>query len=337
MTTLQDVAKAAGVSSSTVSRVLKGNAKISMATTKKVLDAARRLEYRPIILADKFTEAPTKVLGVVMAMQIQDAFYFPILERIFNTADQLGYGVLSYRLDTRYGTQSNSDILKAMEGRVDAIIFVGVFSFNKDDLKPFIQQKCPMVSLFGVIDAPGIINCTTDNVQAAYDATQYLIRLGHTRIAHMLIHKTFEHALERLEGYKAALEEHGIAYNPDLVAIGDFSYEGAYKAALQLIESQSFTAVFCFNDVMADAFIRAARDRGLKVPEDVSVMGFDDIVYENPIFYPAPLMTTMRQPRREMADFAIKAIMDSKRGLETFENTVFRPMLIERNTTKPIS
>jgi DNA-binding LacI/PurR family transcriptional regulator len=335
MATLADVSKEAKVSTSTVSRVMNGSKKISKETTRRVMDAARKVDYKPNIELEK-EKVTTNTIGVIVSSYLSDPFYFPIFESVFETIEQLGYKMLFCRLNNIYDSQPNLDLLEEIEDKVDGIIFVGNFWFSDSQLKTFTHIKCPIVSLFGYIDAPMVSHVITNNFQAAYDATAYLIKIGHRRIAHIMANRSFSHSIERLDGYMAALSDNHIEVDQKLITVSQFSFHEAYQASISFIDNNinDFTAVFCFNDIIASAFINACKDRNLRVPEDVSVIGVDDLTYENLLIskdvFP---ITTMRQPRKEMADYAIRMLIQKLCGIEGVDRKVYNPILIERNTT----
>ncbi|MBC8061474.1 MAG: LacI family DNA-binding transcriptional regulator [Clostridiaceae bacterium] len=337
MITMYDVAKDAEVSCSTVSRVMNGSKKISKETTRKVMEAVQRLDYKLNVVIEK-VNVSTHTIGVVACSYLSDPFYFPVFESIFETIEQLGYKMLFCRLDTTYGLQTNFDILEGLENKVDGIVFVGNFRITEKDIKIFIDNKRPIVSLFGYIDVPGVAHIITNNYQAAYNATTYLINNGHKRIAHIMAHRSYIHSIERMKGYVSALKDHNIPVDQDLITVGQFTFEEAYQSSLSFIDNnKNFTAVFCFNDIIAGAFIRACKERNLKVPDDISVIGVDDISYENlMITKDIPLVTTMRQPRKEMADYTVRVLLQKLRGIEGIDRKIYNPILIERNTTMPI-
>ncbi|MBK1809689.1 LacI family DNA-binding transcriptional regulator [Clostridium sp. YIM B02505] len=335
MVTLSDVSKEAGVSSSTVSRVMNGNKKISEETRKKVMEAAKKLNYKPNtnLIENRTT---TNTIGVIASCHISDYFYFPALESIFEKVEHLGYKVLFCRLNTTYGLEPNFDILQDLEDKVDGVVFVGNFRITENELKAFIDNNIPIVSLFGYIDVPGIAHVITNNFQAGYDATSYLINIGHKRIGHIMSNRSFIHSIERMNGYIKALKDNNIVQDESLIAVGNYTFEEAYQASLNFIDSNKFTAVFCFSDIIASAFIRACKERNIKVPEDISVIGIDDITYENNLINKDIIpITTMRQPRKEMADYAIRILLQKLRGIDTFDRKVYDPILIERNSTMP--
>jgi len=276
------------------------------------------------------------VIGIVASSPISNLFYFPIWRSIFEMADMLGYGIEFYRTDGTNGIRSNTDIIRTLEEHADGILYVGNFFFSKEELKILGELKCPIVSVFGNIDIPNVIHVKTNNHKAAYEATNYLIKLGHTKIAHIMAQRSFDQANERKEGYVKALEDNNLPVNENLIAVGDLYYSQAYKCSLDLIDSgNEFSAVFCFNDECAAAFIRAAKDRNWKVPDDISIVGFDDVLCDNDISKDIPLITTMRQPRRDMATYAFNSLLNRIRGIDVPIEKVFNPILIERFSTAP--
>jgi DNA-binding LacI/PurR family transcriptional regulator len=335
LATLYEIAKESGVSHSTVSRVLSGKMKMSAVTTKKIMDAAHKLGYNSSYsIQIPPSQAKTQTIGMVTQTHLSHPFFFNVYDTIYSTLDQMGYSLLLNWMNNTNANQSNVDFIKAFDGKVDGIIFVGQLPVDGTLLEPFIKKKCPMVSLLNKINVPGLVNIDANTFQGAYDATTHLIKLGHKRIAHILGHGTNIHSLQRRDGYIKALEDNQIPVDFDIIKVGNFSYVETYRCSLDLLNDfDDLTAVFCCTDEMATAFIDAAKDKGLKIPADISVVGFDDVKSYNFLADNVPFITTIRQPRQEMAVYAVKVLIDRIHGGEVPIEKIFQLELIIRNST----
>jgi DNA-binding LacI/PurR family transcriptional regulator len=336
MATIKDVAKEAGVSHSTVSRVFSNNSKISSKTVQRVLEAARKVGY----VHKKNIEIPrttfTNTIGLVTPTYFSHAFFFNVYEAIFTEADKMGYSLVLCRMNPFHVDQSNVDFIYVFDGKVDGIIFIGDLPVTEKDLQPLISKKYPMVSLFNKIDSPYVTNLVSDHHRGSYEVTSYLIKLGHTKIAHLMADGFRPHSISKLEGYKKALEDNNIEFDPRLVKIVNYSFDETYECSAELLdEFDDLTAVFCSEDLMAAAFINAAKDKGLKIPHDISVVGFDDLLPDNIIVHDMPLITTVRQARQNMATQAVYALINQIHGREEPYNLTFNLDLIIRNSTAP--
>lgn len=336
MATIKDVAKEAGVSHSTVSRVFSNNSRISPKTAQRVLEAARKVGYVHKKNVEISRTAATNTIGLVTPTYFSHAFFFNVYEAIFIAADKLGYSLVFCRMNPFHADQSNVDFISVFDGRVDGIIFIGDLPVTEKDLQPLISKKYPMVSLFNKIDSPYITNLVSDHVRGAYEVTSYLIKLGHTKIAHLMGDGYRPHSISKLEGYKKALEENNIEFDPGLVKVVNYSYDETYECSAGLLdEFDDLTAFFCSEDLMAAAVINAAKDKGLKVPFDISVVGFDDLMPDNIIVQNMPLITTVRQARQEMATRAVHILINQIHGREEPNDLIFNLDLIIRNSTAP--
>ena len=172
-----------------------------------------------------------------------------------------------------------------------------------------------------------------DNVAGAYDAVRHLADLGHARIGFINGYDEAMVSHERLQGYKAALLDRGLDYDPSLVALGDFTSDGAERALRELMQrAHDITAVFCASDLMATGAMKAASDLRLAVPRDLSIVGFDDIDLAS---VTSPPLTTVSQPRYELGETAGRVLADACTGLEPPSRVLLKATLVVRGTTRP--
>lgn len=306
--TIQDIADRANVSISTVSRVLNKTAPVAKDTRERVLGIIDELGYRPNLSASRLAGGRSRTIGVLTQL-IGSPFYDVILRGIFRGIDSSGYSPLF--ADGRWDAEKDLVALNMfMHHQVDGLIILN--GHTPDDVLIEIAQEIPVIIIGRNI--PEIENqCMPfDDFEAAKNATQYLIEAGHRRIAHITGLMNHEDAAERRDGYIAALEEAGLELSPELIIEGDFTEpSGMMAIEMLLMRGHVFSAVFAANDQMAFGARLALYRRGLRVPEDVSLIGFDDQV---PSAYMVPPLTTIRRPPLEIGETAGKALVDMIQG-----------------------
>lgn len=288
---ISDVAAQAGVSVATVSRALRGLPNVAPSTRDRVLIAARDLDYIADPNASRLAEGRTKTIGMVVPLFTQWFFTQCVAgaEAVLTAA---GYDVLLYNVS---GADGRVRFLESMpfRKRVDGIIVIDL-PLDGEEIARLNEAAVPVVTIGLRIE--GFPSVTIDNVAAAREATEHLIGLGHERIALLsnLIDDPlqFRAPVDRRDGYRQALRRHGLAVDPQLDVPGNFSFEGGAEAMAQaLLTEDPPTAVFAESDEMAIGAIKTARDAGLAVPEDLSIIGFDDHEMARYVG-----LTTMAQP-----------------------------------------
>ena len=333
MATLKDVAKLAGVSVGTASAVINNKSWVREPVRRRVLEAVRKLNYRPSQLGRSLRTRRTSTIGVIVP-DMTNPFFPQVIRSIQATARQEGYVIVLMDSNESYEIgRKLFDVLLRKE--VDGIILVGDI-LPGEELRKHLEEGAPPVvaieSDFGIPDLPVV---QVDAVHGGYLATRHLIDLGHKRVA--LIAGPLEDdrtyaSLGRLEGYKTALYKSGIPYDSALVRQADFSYDGGYRAALDLLrERPEVTAVFASNDLMAIATMQAAKSLGRHVPADLAVVGYDDIPEAS---YTSPPLTTVRLPKEELGRTAAEILLRRMRG-ETQEihlSTIFETELVVRES-----
>jgi len=326
--TLQRVAQAAGVSASTVSRILNGTAVVSQEKKQAVDEAIALLGFVPNPVARGLAGGRTLSVGVV-TQSIDSPFYGVALRGIEVELDRAGYSPLF--VSGRWNASEEArciDILRSR--RVDGIIVLtGRLS---DAALKQTARSLPMVATGRKLRAPNLYSLDFDNFEGARLATEHLIALGHRRIAFIAGNSEHPDAHERLRGYRAGLEAAGIHFDPNLVAPGLFHEESGMLATERLLEGrQRFTALFAANDQMALGACLALQRRSLRVPHDVSVMGFDDLSISR---YSIPPLSSVHHPAYELGQGAASAMLCLLRG----EKPAFRlpePRVVVRESTAP--
>lgn len=329
MVTSLDVAREAGVSQATVSRVLNGSPRVSEATRARVLAVVERLEYTPHSVARSLVTNRTNLVGVVVS-DIVNPFYPQFLQTI--DRELVGRGLkMVLTNDGGHPNDAQSQVL--IEQRVDGIIFTSAL-VHSEAPATLAAQHFPFVLANRYADGVDCDIVVGDNDAGARAAADHLLELGHRRIGVILGQRHASTSRDRLAGFAARCAEEGVELDEALVRTGNYSYPTAYAEALALFEdAHRPTAVFCANDLMALAVLNAARRRRLRVPGDVSVVGFDDIEMASWEIFE---LTTVRQPLAEMArtavDMLAQRIASPRGGTRTL---TFPSLLVQRKTTAP--
>ena len=276
--TIRDVAKRAGVAVSTASLALNGKANVSEATRLKVLRAAEELDYHPHSIARNLANGRTKNLSLINPIPIEalfvGGFFSQLVKGMYKAAAEAGYNLsLHIADDEGEATEQISSIVKAHSADGLLITHPTVDTPYLDELG---ARDFPVVFI-GRPPKEGISYVDNDNVKVSYMAVEHLINLGHERIAFITGSPRFTFCIDRLEGYKLALAEAGIDYDPGLVWESEPTEEGAYQIVLEALEgNQEFTAIFTTSDLQAVGAIRALRERGRRVPEDIAIVCVDN-------------------------------------------------------------
>lgn len=308
MATIQDVVKLSGVSVATVSRVIHNSPNVLPATREKVLAAIRELDYRPNMLAQQFrTQRTGHVL--VLLPRLGDSFYSEILKGIESVADKEGYHI--FVANTNNAPEKERYYFESLiQKQTDGIIDFSA-SLPREYMNEIAQQHPVVVACRYLADAQ-LPNVTIDNMAAAREMTEYMLNLGHRRIAYISGNTGLALYRSRLYGYRQALEERGIAVEDELLRMADPDIQGGYEATLQLLRGAGdFTAIVTSGDTLAVGAIKALQERGLRVPEDVAVCGFDDVELSSLI---SPTLTTVRQPRNLIGRRSMEKMLERISG-----------------------
>ncbi|GAB2461083.1 LacI family DNA-binding transcriptional regulator [Xylanimonas ulmi] len=325
--TITDVARAAGVSVATVSKVVNGRYGVASSTAERVLEVVAQLGYETSLVASSLRRSRTNVIGILLAGF--DPFATEILKGISAEAVGKGYELLAYSGaisdDNAVGWERRS--LSRLGGTlIDGAII----------LTPTVSVPTSSVPVIAVdphtgSGGPSTIDC--DNIEGARAATRHLIELGHTRIAHVRGRTDLESALLREQGYRDALEAAGIAYDPGLVRDGGYRAAWAIDAARELLTLPDRpTAVFAANDLSAFGVMEVAHELGLRIPQDLSIVGFDDIPEAGSA---TPRLTTIAQPLQEMGARAVTMLIALLEGREVEAHVQLPSRLVVRRSTAP--
>lgn len=336
--TIKDIARETNLSPATVSLVLNNKPhRLSEETRKRVFEAAERLNYRPNTLAASLITNSTKTIGIV-AGDITNAYFAELISGAENKCREEGYGVLICTTNNR-GKKDLECINLMIDRGVDGV----VLSFSPSASDKEVQEVIDLNKKFNIQIAAidyqremdGVMHVRLDNWRGGYLAVKHLIHQGHTKIGCITgpIPSEACAANMRLLGYKQALAEAGIECRKEWIVYGDYYIENGYELAGRLAK-QEVTAIFALNDLIAYGVYKWARENSIVIPDQLSVIGYDDIAYSD--FF-SPGLTTVRQPAYEMGYMAASKIIDALSKEKVPEQiTVFQPELILRNSTRNI-
>ena len=327
---IKDIARLAGVSHSTVSRALRNSPLVNSKTTQEIQGIARQLAYQPSAVARGLVTRKTHTIGVVVTT-IADPFVSEVVIGIEMAANDHGYSV--FLADSNADPVREQSVVHSFaERRVDGIV---VTSSRVGALYTplLVQMMVPIVLINNQHPGQFVHSVMIDNVPASREATGHLVGLGHRRIAYVGDQFGFESDTERLEGYREALQEAALPFCSELVVNGDGKPEGGIAAMDKLLAlPDTPTAVFCYNDMTALGVLRSLRTHGLRVPADVSVVGFDDLFLAS---YIQPQLTTVRQPMQRMGRMAMESLLKVMSGQPSGEAVKLPAELIVRESTAP--
>lgn len=338
MASVVDVAKLANVSIATASRVLSDSSHpVSTKMRARVLEAARTLNYSPSALAKAMVTGDTRIVGVIIG-DATDPYFAAIVRGVEDMARKHGYLIIV----------CNSDRIPAIElqylktlndYRVDGMIFAGGGLVDED----YIQEIRQALDVFYARGAVCVslakhlfpsLSVHVDNEQVVKDAVNYLSSLGHTRIAYISGPELLTTAKLRLGGYKAALESHELELNPDFVLSGDYKFEAGLSAAHAIAAMRPKpTAVLASNDIMAIGCVVGLKELGFGIPEDINVMGIDDILAAR---FVDPPLTTVSLPLYELGAIGMESLIKLRNAEVTIDDTVTLPHhIVVRKSTAP--
>ncbi|MEC0984428.1 catabolite control protein A [Bacillus safensis] len=329
--TIYDVAREANVSMATVSRVVNGNPNVKPTTRKKVLEAIDRLGYRPNAVARGLASKKTTTVGVIIP-DISSIFYSELARGIEDIATMYKYNIILSNSDQN--TDKELHLLNTMLGKqVDGIVFMGG-NITDVHVEEFKRSPVPIVLAASVEEQAQTPSVNINYEQAIYDSVQLLVEKGHKRIAFVSGPMSEPiNSVRKLAGYKRALEDAGIAFDDTLVAEGDYSYDSGIEALAHLLEqSDKPTAVIAATDEMALGVIHGAQDRGVSIPEDLEVIGFDNTRLSLMV---RPQLTTVVQPTYDIGAVAMRLLTKLMNKEQVDDQIVELPHRIEeRQSTK---
>ena len=327
MANIVDVALKAKVSIATVSRVVnKSPHKVNPITRERVLEAIKELDFRPNALAKGLLMKKTMTAGIIIP-DISNPYYAEIVRGVQDMADHYGYAVILLNTD-RNPERITKHIYFLREKAVDGIIFSGGIIHGEKILSSLKELEDRVVVIgrhkgdFSAV--------TIDNAGGATKATQHLIDLGHKRIGFIGGPDKSTSSKERFAGYRTALTQNDIAMDKDLIKKGDLTPMSGYAAAKEMLKRDGVSAILTANDQMAFGAIRAAKEYGIRVPQDLSVVGFDNIPFS---FYFDPPLTTVEIPMYQLGAAAMEMLVNLISGKNTEKFRWFETKLLVRDST----
>lgn len=336
MTTIKEIAKLAGVSRSTVSRVINNDPNVSDLTRSKVESIIKQLAYQPNPVARSLISGRTHVLGLVIPMTYSslftDPFFSLLAQGISSTCTANNYTCMLWLIEPDYEKRANENILN--NRLIDGII---VASNMIDDplIEGLIARKVPLVQI-GRNKQQQVSSVDADNVHGAVMAVRHLVNNGRTKLATVTGHMDLFSARDRLAGFKRGLQEKNLPVLEERIAFGDYTEYGAYLQTKMLLSRTEFDGLFVASDIMSFGAIRAIQERGLRIPEDVALVSFDDI--------PAaarhrPALSTIRQPIHQMGAIAAQTLIDQLENDDTAtpRRIILPTELVLRETTPKLA
>lgn len=308
MATIQDVAREAGVSTATVSRILSNSTNVLPETRERVLGVIEKLNYHPNRLARQFRTQETGLI-LVLIPELGNTFYNKILSGIEQATSEKGYHVMI--AETHNDASLEEYFLECLKQKqVDGII---TFSAMLPPARlEALASSFPVVVACRYYEGIELPNVTIDNCKASCDITNYLLNLGHREICCLAGNTDILIYHDRQNGYRKAMAERGIEVLPSMVRESTPSIQGGYDAVMNMVSSgMKFTAITACGDTIAIGAIQALQDLGYRVPQDVAVTGFDDI--ELSVLF-SPKLTTVRQPKKQIGVKSVEKLLDRIAG-----------------------
>jgi LacI family transcriptional regulator len=328
MATIYEVSELAGVSVATVSRVVNGSGRVSEKTEKKVLEAMKKLGYRPNSAAQALASNRSNCVGVLVS-ELHGPFYGALLSAIEEALRSAGKFVIVAAGHSNE-TQEKEGIQALVSRDCDALI-VHVEAVADHDLVNYNAQSAPLVVMNRSVDGLSDRCISLDNKHGGFLATRLLLRLAHRSIAYISGPLGWGDARDRLAGHKAALEEFGLRFDKRLMYEGDYHETGGSRALNHLLNKKiPFSAVVCANDEMAAGAMAVARDRGLSIPDDLSIVGFDNAPLSRYVY---PKLSTVDYPIADMGRMAVRWVLCNVYGEKGADiRHVFEPSLLQRES-----
>jgi LacI family transcriptional regulator len=324
--TMSDVAREAGVSRMTVSRVVNDKGEISAATRQRVLDVIERLGYRPSSIARGLATQRSRTLGLVVP-DIANPFFSAVARGAENEACAHGYSV--FLCNTNEDTQRELSVLQSLEEkRVDGIVLCSS-RLDPDELRPALAHHAAVVLTNMRIDEYHTGLVMVDDESGGQAATQHLLRTGRRAIGFLAGPPKSQSGHKRQLGYRAALQAAGLEYNADWVRHCSPKVQGGLQTTRQLLDDHpELSALFCYNDLVAIGALQACADLGRRVPDDLAIVGFDDISLAALV---TPSLTTCRVPRYELGAHSMRLLLNHINGcVDECEEILLQPELVVR-------
>jgi LacI family transcriptional regulator len=330
MATIYEVSARAGVSLATVSRVVNSKGRVADKTRQRVLSAIAELDYRPNSIAQSLASSRSNSVGILVP-ELHGPFFGTMVSGIEETLRAAGKHVIV--TIGHSDADKEQDAIDFLAGRRCDALILHVEALDNAGLLQLGQGEVPIVIMNRLVAGLEGQCIRLDNFRGGYIASSHLLELGHREIACITGPLWKSDAAERLRGHRTALTEHDVLCNETLIAEGDFQESGGSKAMEDLLQTGlPFTAVVCGNDSMAAGAMRTAREHGLQIPDQLSIVGFDNVSFARYLY---PRLSTIDFPAHDMGEMAARWVMRHVYNDESLAvQNVFEPFLIERETAR---
>jgi len=330
---IKDIANEAGVAISTVSNVINETRFVSEETKEKVLKAIKKLNYRPNIIARGLRTKSTRAIGLILP-DISSSFFSQVVFGIEEIARQRNYTVILGCTNFDYNEEEKITN-KLLDSFIDGLIFFSGYD-NYELIKKIYDKNVPVVVIDKDLGDKDIPTVVIDNALAVENCVDYLCRFNHRKICYVSFTGDYQTTVkQRYEGYLRGLKKNNIDFDPDFVLMSKemrlHETTATYQIVRDFLRNDKLpTAFLTVADVFAYGILRALHDEGFKVPEDISVMGFDNILFSQ---FTTPLLTTLKQPKKLMGNMAMNLLLDIIEGKEIKEKTIILPTsIVERES-----
>lgn len=335
--TLKDIALELNISVATASKALQGRSDVSKATKEAVVSLAEKMNYTPNSVAVNLRTRQTKTIGVIIPTIVHQ-FFSKVIDGIIEEAEKQGYFVITLQSNENFEFEKKQ-LQLLMQKRVDGILIsLSNQTQQCKHLNEILQKDIPIV-IFDKINK--LVNCSKvsiDDQLAAYNSVSYLIEKGYKRIAHFRGSLTPQNSIDRFLGYKKALIDHGIEFDPSLVYLCDNNddFNDGYTNAKKLLkEQQDVDAIFAITDVIAVGILKCFKENSVKIPEDIAVFGFSDWFMSSVV---TPTLSSVKQPGFEMGRKATEILIEEIKNLNSnksysFQNVVLPTSLVIRESS----
>ncbi|WP_213950469.1 LacI family DNA-binding transcriptional regulator [Tepidanaerobacter syntrophicus] len=338
--TIRDVAKLAGVSVSTVSRVINNASNVNDKTRQNVMDAIKKLNFKPNRIAQSLGSGSFNAIGVVSTRSLQQAFHNPyfslMIQAIGEVSEEKNYDII---LNNALNEEKEIEkCLSMIESKIVQGLILLSSRMNDRLIEKLYQSNIPFVVVGRVVDerlANEVYSVDTDNLNDCKEAVSYLIKLGHKRIG--CIHAPLKYvvSVDRLEGYIAAHKESGLPVDYSIIENGQYTINDAYQAAINILKSPTPpTAIFATDDIKAIGAYKAIKELNLKIPDDISLVGHNNYEYSTIM---SPELTTIDVPIEQLGKVSAKVLFDLIEGRKTQQRTLLKTKFIIRQSCKAIN
>lgn len=329
--TIYDVAKEAGVSIATVSNAINGKGKISKQRREQIFRIMERLQYQPSVIASALTGKKTFTLGLLIP-DISNPFFAEIARAIEDQAHQQGYSVIICSTDNN-DERVERYITLLEQKSVDGII-IGTGIGNMDIITQLQSRSTPIAMIAREASSVAVDTVVADDFVGGMMAAQHLAQLGHRRLAVLSENLKVSSSRERIRGFKQGLADAGLAFEESDVVICEYKIDEGKRGASELLRrggEERPTAIFCCNDQLAIGALQAAKESGVRVPEELSIVGFDNTILAT---VTDPPLTTVAQPMEQMGKLAFNLVIESLNNKDSVkQRIVLRPELVVRRST----